>query len=44
VVVLYFSDMDIESTADSKVQATRGADALISTLRSLIAQRRKKSA
>lgn len=44
VVVLYFSDTDFQLTTDSRVQATRGADALISTLRTLIAQRRKKSA
>ena len=44
VVVLYFSDTDIELTADLQVKSTQGADALIHTLRSLISQRQKKTA
>ena len=44
VVVLYFSDSDIGLAANSRRQTAQGADALISTLRSLIAQRQKKSA
>lgn len=44
VVVLYFADTDIEFTADCQVELTKGAEALIRTLRSLISYRQKKTA
>jgi DNA-binding response OmpR family regulator len=44
VAVLYFGDTEVEITHDFHVELTKGADALVQTLRSLITSRQKKSA
>src|SRR5512143_629853 len=44
VLVLYSGDEDYEMTGDAQVELTEGAAALVSTLKSLIAAKTKRSA